>query len=220
MCDELAEAGQGKSPNIRKVLKGVWSILAAAQNIPETVVPYVKGRAVAWTDCVGDKVGQDCSIRVRGFPIRGGTKPTRETVIEMLKNNGVPGDRVESRYPSLVSEAGGVAAFQPVFEETSRLARWRILKDVATKAGMRMVPQAEGRRVRSNPPAGRDGDSSSSEARWDKGKSKVIDVLTSATLTSPVVWLDELDQLIFLQQLRPTEFEETMIRMLWLFAQT
>jgi hypothetical protein len=59
-----------------------------------------------------------------------------------------------------------------------------------------------------DPPAGRNEYSSSSVATWDNGKTKVIDILTSADLASPVFWYDETDQAVFLQQVRPCEVVE------------
>ncbi len=80
-----------------------------------------------------------------------------------------------------------------------------VLNEIATKAGVRLVARVEGGRARSNPPAGASS-SGASGGEYPAGKPrvKILEVLCSGELSSPVVWTN-VDEEVILEQIRPTE---------------
>jgi hypothetical protein len=153
MLDHRKEVTIGIGPTFHDLGKRLWAEIAPGQGIPASMHPTVNGRIAVWNDIFVDWAGDNGVVRFKCYPLPGGAKPTKEGLAKLLRAHGDPEDKVDLRLSTLLSEAGGLGAFKEVFDHDDEAERWKAAKAVATRAGVRLAPKAEGGRARSNPPA-------------------------------------------------------------------
>ena len=185
--------------------KAWFDLVKEAVPLPHWTLPTVNGHVVAWDKRVWGFLEWGCHVRVRACPLAGGVKVTREAVRALMVAHGVAEERVDQRVDTLLAEAGGFVGLRAVFAETTDVGKWRVMKEISTKAGVRLIPRAEAGRASSNPPApGRSGGARD----WPRKSPKVSEALASATLLSPVTYTGVNGEDYVLDYIKPLEVED------------